>query len=87
MSNQVLEATKDCWRLKDVGFSALTEFLSQDVSEDLVKALIVLGVSEPAEDKGVVIYEHYDVVLAVVRMIRNEDLCIKLYIAHLVRFL
>ena len=84
MSHQVLEATKDSWRLKEVGFSALTEALSQDVSDELVKALMMLGVSEMAEDKGVAIYGHYDVVLAVVRMIRNEGLGIKLYITHLV---
>ena len=82
--HRVPEATKDKWRLKDVGFCALTDVLSSDVSDELVKYLLPLGVSEVAEDKDVAIYGHYDVVLAVVRMIGNQALGIKLYVTHLV---
>lgn len=85
MSSQVDEATKENWRLKEIGFSAFTEFLSQDISDELVTNLMMLGVSELADDRGVAIYGHYDVVLAVVRMICNEGLSTKLFIAHLVR--
>ena len=84
-SHSVPEGNRSFWHLKPIGLSAVTEQLSDDVSQPLVEGLLRLGVSEHDENKGVDVLMHYHVVLAVLEMIENGDLETKLFVSHMVR--
>ena len=83
-SHKVPPSNKDHWRLTGVGFGAVTEFLTGEVSADLVEALLHLGAFELPEDKGVDTYGYYDVILAVVDMITDKTLDLKLCVSQMV---
>ena len=83
-SHSVPEGNRSFWHLKPIGLSAVTEQLSDDVSQPLVESLLRLGVSEHDENKGVDVLMHYHVVLAVLEMIENGDLETKLFVSHMV---
>ena len=83
-SNSVPEGNRPYWHLKPIGMSVVTEKLSDDVSQALVKSLLRLGVSEHDESKGVDCLMHYQVVLAVLEMIENGDLETKLLVNRMV---
>lgn len=84
-SQNVPEGNRSYWHLRPIGLSAVTEQLSEDVSQPLVKSLLRLGVSEHDESKGVDVLMHYHVVLAVLEMIENGDLETKLLVSHMVK--
>lgn len=84
-SQSVPEGNRIYWHLKPIGLSAVTEHLTGDVSQPLVKSLLRLGVSEHDENKGVDVLMHYHVVLAVLEMIENGDLETKLFASHMVK--
>ena len=84
-SQSVPEGNRSYWHLRPIGLSAVTEHLSDDVSQPLVKSLLRLGVSEHDENKGVDVLMHYHVVLAVLEMIENGDLETKLFVSHMVK--
>ena len=84
-SHTVPEGNRLYWHLKPIGLSAVTEKLSNDLSEPLVKSLLRLAVSEHDESKGVDVLMHYHVVLAVLEMIENGNLELKLLVSHMVR--
>jgi len=83
-SHSVPEGNRSFWHLKPIGLSAVTEQLSDDVSQPLVESLLRLGVSEHDENKGVDVLMHYHVVLAVLEMIENGDLETKLFVSHMI---
>lgn len=84
-SSMVPMANKDSWRLKGIGLTSLTDVLRPEASISIVLGLLELAVDELSEGKGVQVYGHYDVVLAVVRMILDKDLETKLLVSHMVR--
>lgn len=84
-SQNVPEGNRSYWHLKPIGLSAVTELLSDDVSEPLIRSLLRLGLSEHDANRGMDALMHYHVVLAVLEVIQNGDLDSKLYVAHMVR--
>lgn len=84
-SQNVPEGNRSYWHLKPIGLSAVTELLSDDVSEPLIRSLLRLGLSEHDANRGMDVLMHYHVVLAVLEVIQNGDLDSKLYVAHMVR--
>ena len=84
-SQNVPAGNRSYWHLKPIGLSAVTKFLSDDVSEPLIKSLLRLAVSEHDANKGVDVLMYYHVVLAVLELLENVGLETKLFVSHMVR--
>lgn len=68
-----------------MGMTPLTDVLSGDGTIAIVLSLLELAVDELSEGKGVQVYGHYDLVLAVVKMVLDKDLETKLLVSHMVK--
>ncbi|KAJ7380516.1 Neurobeachin-like protein 1 [Desmophyllum pertusum] len=84
VSQNVPEGNRSYWHLRPIGLSAITKFLSDDISEPLIRSLLRLGVSEHDENRGVDVLMHYHVVLAVLELIEDGDLETKLFVSHMI---
>ncbi|KAJ7381716.1 hypothetical protein OS493_039433 [Desmophyllum pertusum] len=85
VSQNVPEGNRSYWHLRPIGLSAITKFLSDDISEPLIRSLLRLGVSEHDENRGVDVLMHYHVVLAVLELIEDGDLETKLFVSHMLQ--
>ena len=83
-SPSVPDGNRSYWHLRSIGFSAVTEQLKEDISQPLVESILRLAVSEHDENKGVDVLMHYHVVLAVLEVIENGGLEMKLFASHMV---
>ena len=82
-SNKVSTSAKQKIRLKTVGYDSVCALLSKQAkSRDVVIALLKLALSpEQTALKGVDVYMHYEVILAILSIVRTMSLPIKLEIA------
>ena len=82
-SNKVSTSAKQKIRLKTVGYDSVCTLLSKQAkSRDVVVALLKLALSpEQTALKGVDVYMHYEVILAILSIVRTMSLPIKLEIA------
>eukprot|EP00794_Sanderia_malayensis_P017323 gene17323-19056_t len=86
-SNKLSEALKAKIRLTDVGYASVCTLLSkQSVSRDVIVALLKLALSfEQTAYKGVDIYLHFDIVFAILYVVRQQPLPVKLEVALKIR--
>lgn len=82
-SNKVSTSAKQKIRLKTVGYDSVCALLSKQAkSRDIVVALLKLALSpEQTTLKGVDVYMHYEIILAILSIVRTMSLPIKLEIA------
>ena len=86
-SHKVPDSTKKKVRLNEIGMESVTTLLSkQDVSREIIIALLKLGLSfDRNAQKEMDIYTHCDIVIAILAVLQVQPLPVKLEVTLKVR--